>query len=95
MSGGNGATEGNSVMTAVNAPMDSEQSILPAAGGGGNPPILTALSGWFFGVPFNFYIAVVSAEFVAAVVAAAGLPPGTKIDALILKISNREISHVN
>ena len=86
---------GNSAVSAVDAPMSSEQSMLSAAGGGGNSLTLTAPSGWFFRVPFNFYTIVVSAEVVATVVAAAGLPPGTKLYALILKISNREISHVN
>jgi hypothetical protein len=84
---------GNSAVTAVDAPTDSEQSILPAAGGDGNSLTLTASSGWFFRVPFNFYTIVVSAEVVAAVVAAAGLPPGTKLYALILKISSCEISY--
>jgi hypothetical protein len=70
--------------------MGSEQSMLPAAGGGGNS--LTP-SGWFFGVPFNFYIVIVSAEVVATLVAAAGLPSGTKLYALIFKISNRKISY--
>ena len=78
-SGGGVTTEGNSVVSVVDAPMDSKQSMLPVTRNGGNPPTLTALIGWFFGVSFNFYTVVVSAE----VIAAAGLPPGTKLYALI------------
>jgi hypothetical protein len=82
-SGGGMATEGNLAMNAVDIPMDSEQSMLPVIRDGGNLPTLTDLSGWFFEVSFNFYTVVVLAEFVATFVAAAGLPPGTKLYALI------------
>ena len=41
------------------------------------------MSGWFFEVSLKFYTVVVSAEVVGTFVAAAGLPPGTKLYTLI------------